>query len=35
MLLQLYSRLVNPVTLGTMQLGRNSEVAVFQEIAAA
>ncbi len=26
---------VNPVTLGTVQLGRNSEVAVFQEIAAA
>ncbi len=26
---------VNPVTFGTVQLGRNSEVAVFQEIAAA
>ena len=26
---------LNPVTLGTMQLGRNSEVAAFQEIAAA
>ena len=29
------STLVNPVTLGTVQLGRNSEVAVFREIAAA
>ena len=30
-----YSSLVNTVTLGTVQLGRNSEVTVFQEIAAA
>ena len=27
--------LVNPVTPGTVQLGRNSKVAVFQKIAAA
>ncbi len=31
----MYILYVNPATLGTVQLGQNSEMAAFQEIAAA